>query len=254
MPRPTSNCLALSLAALCLLAGQGRAGPVITVTAATEDAALPGFFTTPLPQGGSATVSGYARLVNGQPYDGEGYLIGGRNLTSYNGLPFLINDRFGSGSDRITVQLSFPVYSISFDYEIFPNANMADGRGKDPSSPGWPDFTFKADGQTVLHAFAVLPGPTDQSPNSQKNKNDPYEHAPQLLASSGTFFFPDGVTKLEFIDWPPVIGVNNLQLGTSPPSHLPEPATLTAFGLCAAGAGVYALRRRKQHHGHPAAR
>lgn len=245
------------LAALLLLADEGRAAP-ITVRSANSDA-VRGFFATQLPEGGAATISGHAAT----DYDGEGYLVGPlvdgevqwRNLTDYNGRAFLINDRFGSNSSQITVELSFPIYSISFDYEIFPNIGMADGRGHDMNSPGWPDFTFKADGAVIFRAFGVLPGKQgtfSQSPNSLKNQSDPFEHSPQLIASSGTILFPDGVKKLEFIDWPPVIGVNNLQFSASPlsaPVPAPEPAMLVLFGLAVAGAGAYAWRRRRQARG-----
>jgi hypothetical protein len=238
----------LLLVASLLLAGEGRAGPITTVS---DSSTLPGFFTSPFPAGGSATVSGYAATN----YDGEGHLVGPvvgnqvawRNLTNYNGLPFLINDRFGSGSSQIIVQFSFPIYSVSFDFEIFPNADVADGRGKTTASPGWPDFTFEADGQVVLHAFAVLPGTNGTfsvSPDSLAQGTN--EFAPQLIASSGTFSFPGGVTELEFIDWPPVIGVNNLQFNASPQgAETPEPATLVLFGACAVGAGIYAWGRRR---------
>ena len=67
-----------------------------------------------------------------------------------------------------------------------------------------------------------------------------YELAPQLLALSGSWYFANGITKLEFVDWPRMIGIDNLALTT-----VPEPGTvaLLAFGLF----GLRAFRGRESH-------
>jgi hypothetical protein len=54
------------------------------------------------------------------------------------------------------------------------------------------------------------------------------------------------VNKLEFVDWPVTIGVDNLDIGTTPPRDLqavPEPASML---LMATGLGEMIRRRRKQ--------
>jgi hypothetical protein len=227
-----------------------------------------------VPTGGTITVTGYADGSNfyrdgrsNPSYDGEGYNVGPQvngktavyNLTSYNGLPFFINDKFGSGSDRIVATFSFPIYSVSFDYEIFPNAQMANGSKVRPedraTTPGWPDFTFKADGQVVFRTLGVMPGergypiPFTMSPNSaQRSGTDKNEYAPQFIGSSGTILFPNGVNKLEFIDWPPVIGLGNVQFSATPLSATatPEPASAVTWLLCAAAFGGLAFRGRRR--------
>src|SRR5437016_8931581 len=113
MNRPLLARSTASLSILCLLlsAGVGRANPIANP--------YPDIFSNLAP-GGSIQVSG-ASHQTGAGYDGEGYVVGPNvggsivpfNLKSYNGMNFLMND----GSDRIRVTSSFPIYSISFDYE-----------------------------------------------------------------------------------------------------------------------------------------
>jgi hypothetical protein len=190
-----------------------------------------------LPDGNTLTVTGGV-LSN---YEGEGYVVGpviGSTVTPYtlfqkDGGLFLINDKH-AGNDSITFTFSQPVHHISFDYEIFP-----DGSGQTP------DFTFKADGTLVFYqqgTTPALPGYI-HSPNSGPNTN---EINAQFIGSfSGDF--PDGVTTLEFIDWPPTIGVANFSF-FDPPSApaVPEPpsALILAIGVLCAAFGSALLRVR----------
>src|SRR5262249_46811497 len=94
-------------------------------------------------------------------YTADGHVVGsvsGGAITPWTlgppdgGLPHAGNDGFltnASGSDRITIHFARPVYAASFDYEIFPNGQVRDGTRTAPSL--YPDFTFVADGQTLLH-------------------------------------------------------------------------------------------------------
>ena len=221
----------------------------------------PNIFFGNAPAGGTVTVSGHADGSNfygpGRSYDGEGYNVGPRvgghvvayNLTSYNGLPFLINDRFGSGSDRITATFSFPIYSLSFDYEIFPNAQMANGSGvpvdQRATTSGWPDFTLRADGQLVFRALGVMPGEQIMPGYAgafTSSPNNANERAPQFIGSSGTLYFPNGVTTVQFIDWPPVIGIGNVQFNAGLLVATPEPASVLTWLLCAVAFGGIAFR------------
>ncbi len=150
---------------------------------------------------------------------------------------YLVN----SGSDRITMTFTKPIYHVNFDYEIFP-----DGTCPTPScnASNWPDFTFKADGILQFRKLAELPinGLYPHSPHSGING---VEVAPQFLGTSGDWFFKNGVTSLEFVDWPRMIGVDNLNVDFDRPPDpnvsTPEPATATLFML---GLAVPYVRRR----------
>ena len=173
----------------------------------------------------------------------ENATVGGAPWTAGTADTFIVN----SGSDRITITFEFDVYAVKFDYEIFPNAQCPDGS---KTSCILPDFTFRADGDLVFHQDGVMPGDADtysNSPVSLKNKKDK-EAAPQYLGMTDWWYFPDGVTNLEFIDWPVMIGIDNLWIDPErpvPPAdfNVPEPATLALFGLGLAGLPF--VRRRK---------
>jgi hypothetical protein len=207
----------------------------------------------------------------GLNYDGEGYVVGFSNgncivpLTLGNtdsgvyhgqsGDNFLIN----LGSDRITMSLASPIYSASFDFEIFPNGTVANGNLVSPSQ--YPDFRFRAyDSSNNLladfHVLSVMPA-TGLYPNSPQHPFTP-EPAPQFLSQLVAFTFAAGATRLEFIDWPERIGIDNLRLGFSPQSNpdpppptdvaeVPEPSTLLITGLFAIGGFSAWLKRRTNH-------
>jgi len=142
-----------------------------------------------------------------------------------------------SSSTEISMTFSgLKIYGVSFDYEIFPDGTCPTGTG---CSSNFPDFTFNADGTLVFNTLGVMPGnpgaPYTHSPASGSSGT---ERAPQFLGQSGTWSFPNGVTKLEFVDWPATIGIDNLKITTT----TPEPATMTLIGV--GMLGLTSLRRR----------
>lgn len=200
-----------------------------------------------LPNGNVLTVGG-AVLSN---YDGEGYVVGPKigsapatkyTLLEKDGGKFLINN-VHNGNDKITFDFAKPIYAISFDFEIFP-----DGTGVTP------DFTFKADGNTIFHLDGLVPGTSGPLPAGVTQLGVGYTFSPnsgsaqqlskQFIGSfSGTF--ANGVSHLEFIDWPVTIGVANFQFGGAPGVPEPPSALILTLGLlCAAGCSVWLGRRR----------
>jgi hypothetical protein len=166
---------------------------------------------------------------------------------------YLVNKNAnGVGEDRITMEFPFPIYGVSFDYEIFP-----DGTGDQP-----PDFSFAYNlvgvplDAPVVTMTGVVQGvsPGDfgtypYSPRSTAN-GDSKETAKQFIGQSGLLTFsplPGASTTLEFIDWPQKIGIDNLQIYTSP---VPEPGSLAIWcGTIAVGTVLCRRKRRKRAAG-----
>jgi hypothetical protein len=195
---------------------------------------------------GSVTVQGAMATSS---YTADGHVVGPvsdgvivpRALgTTDGGLPHPGNDGFlmnASGSDRITMHFARPIYAVSFDYEIFPNAQVRDGTRTDPHL--YPDFTFKADGLTLLHTVAVLPGTAGTFAHSPASGGGLDELAPQFLGHAD-LVFSGGVTTLEFVDWPVKVGIDNLEVNFTQVAHAPEPSSLALLG-CGGLVGLLAL-------------
>jgi hypothetical protein len=168
----------------------------------------------------------------------EGGVYGGSVLEA-----FLIN----YGSDRITMNFNFPIYSVSFDYEIFPDGTCPKASATcTPSTSNWPDFWFIANDIPQFHTLAIDPnvsGPYPHSPHSGIVNN---EKAPQYLGLSGTIYFSAGVTKLEFVDWPRMIGIDNLLIDDELPStpSVPEPSSMVLLGVGLLGYAAYKRKKK----------
>jgi hypothetical protein len=145
----------------------------------------------------------------------------------------------------------FPIYWVSFDFEIFPDATCANGTGG--CGTNWPDFTFQvSNGSTsqIFQYFGVMPGTATATPGAQGSTTagwtsydrSPYsgtnlELAPQLLGTwSGALPFP--ATTLTFKDWPATVGIDNLVI------HTPEPGSILLLGTALAGL-IFLNRKRR---------
>lgn len=150
-----------------------------------------------------------------------------------------------SGSDRITMTFDFPIYAVSFDFQIFPDGTMPDGTKHTPNHSSWPDFSFRADGELIFREVGVMPGTAGTHPHSPFSGLSKWELAPQLIGTSGLIQFPNGVKKLEFVDWPRMIGIDNLHISTSPQTAVPEPGMLALFSVGMGALAVARYRRRR---------
>jgi hypothetical protein len=164
---------------------------------------------------------------------------------------FLINNtsiNAGTDIDRITMVITAPtesgIDSLSFDYEIFPNGDCPGNSGNGNCSTT-PDFTLKADGVQNLHYNASKPSLANDSPLSTS------ETAWQYLGVSGLINISDSnnQTTLEFIDWPAMIGIDNLVINyhTPPPvgpQSVPEPSSILLVGFGLLSLRSYLSRRK----------
>ena len=196
-----------------------------------------------------------------QTYNGDGHVVGpgngsvsltlgntdGATASNSNSVLNGSKDNFLSNTDDGHNQLSQEIQikfingftlngSISFDFEIFPDAS---GTALNP-----PDFTFQAWNGAVNLAdvtkVGVVPGSapigSTVSPNSGSRGT---ETSPQLIGNwqAGSF---SNVTELDFIDWPATIGIDNLKLTSTP-----EPAAVLLLGTLIAGLFMFIHKRKK---------
>lgn len=146
-------------------------------------------------------------------------------ITNAGGGPQTPHTAWGSnGDDKIVFVFRDPIYSISFDWEIFPNGNCNQCA---PGSSNYPDFSLRAgvQGSATYTNYAASLFPVS-APNGY----------PQGLGHFSTTF-ATGVTRLEFVDWPVMIGIDNLD-----PNRVPEPGALSLIGLALASLAL--IRRR----------
>lgn len=172
-------------------------------------------------------------------------------------------------STGITMTFNVPVYSVQFDFEIFPDGTWS------PSNPtqNIPDFEFSATDSSSHTAameyngnlvgspwivYGVTPGSTDPylpgNPttytHSTVSGTGSAEDVPQLIGTA-TFQFSstDPAYSLTFADWPATIGISNLIINPNGvgafTSVAPAPPSSLLFGLGALGMFGVMARRRK---------
>ena len=180
-------------------------------------------------------------------YNGDGHVIG----------PTLGPDTFirNVGAPNFTFDFgsTFHIYSITFDWEIFPDGTCFRGpgdtaatracaaAGPGASNPNWPDFDLYVGGSATA-AFSQLALATGINPNY-----------PQAIGTSGTINTA-GEHLLNFVDWPATIAIDNLVINgciDTPgrkcvPPFLPEPSSLPLVGLALALAGLATWRTQRK--------
>jgi hypothetical protein len=201
----------------------------------------------------SVTVTG---ALATKTYNGEGHVTGQTLGTSEGGVlnpivngkrkkdTFIINDNFGlrgPKSDRFTLTFTnFLLYSLQFDWEIFPDAtcpaNSSCAKSGNTSLSNWPDISLLVDGSItpLWEAF----GPTSNATTID----------PQALGVSPILNL-NGAKSLTFVDWPAEIGIDNLRItgcvATQPnclTTRVPEPGSLALLCL---GLFCLAFRHRQ---------
>ena len=226
---------------------------------ASVDSYMQGVVTATHP-GGTVDVTGSR---GERDYAGDNHVVGpvvsnavsSKTLgTSDAGVPHAGLDTFliNNGSTTIAMTFSFPLYTASFDYEIFPDDTCQTATCPWPS---WPDFTFEAADAVQFLTLGIVPGQSGTYAHSPASGPIANELAPQFLGVSGNWFFPNGVTKLEFIDWPRMIGIDNLSLSDNPcdvpnncpppPPVIPEPTSLFLMGSGLLGMAGLRLSRKR---------
>jgi hypothetical protein len=148
----------------------------------------------------------------------------------------------GAGAGTIVVIFDSPVHGVSFDYELFPAPQCANGSNAQNCEP--PAFSFVAD-RVVRFATAPATGETGNGPPDKAKKVGDTGAVPPPRGTSGWLDLPGGVTRLEFRNASGATGIDNLQVAAVPPAALSiaEPATFVLLGIGLAGIG-YARRRR----------
>ena len=141
------------------------------------------------------------------------------------------NTPWGSvGNDKFVFVFRDPIFNISFDWEVFPDGTC----GSCTNGPNFPDFELWAGLQGAANPLYTF-GPG--APNFPVNVVSGYAQG------IGTFsaVFPQGVTRVEFVDWPQRIAIDRLD-----PTRVPEPGSIALLGL-AAVAGLLVTRSRSRY-------
>jgi hypothetical protein len=256
-----SQLLLESMAGKPAAAGRCLLAALALAASASSGATIYSFdFNSLVENDGNAQVQTYMRTIV------PGVIVAGSDATrTYNGDGFVVGSTLGPdtfirnlNSDHFTMDFgsSFHIYSISFDWEIFPDGTCyrsgpADtsghaacaNAGPVASNTNWPDFDlFVNHGSSAV--FSQLAVATAGAA--------PGSNYPQAIGNSGTINLGSGASFLDFVDWPATIAIDNLVINGCrdtadrvcvPPLKVPEPSPLP---LLAAGlaAMMFALRRR----------
>jgi hypothetical protein len=165
---------------------------------------------------------------------------------------FLMNNNVLGSSNAIviTIPAGVGIGTVSFDWEIFPNANCTSSPcTSNTGNPNFPTLVFEVDGTTedTLEALTSAQLAADGFANADPQNLGTASLVLNIAASA----HPNTLT---FLDWPPEIGIDNLTIQTCANTDtkclgkqtIPEPSPLPLTGLALA---LLALVRWKARHG-----
>jgi hypothetical protein len=147
------------------------------------------------------------------------------------------NDSSSQLGNEISFQFSgLTITGASFNFEAFPSDAGA-------------GFEFEAGNHTsgtdtlIFSQSGVTPSSSGSDGSSTRSPNDNPETNVQYIGNwSGSFA---ASTELDFIDWPPTIGIDDLTI-TYTTSTVPEPGSVFLLGGAALGTLLIARRRLRR--------
>jgi hypothetical protein len=271
-------------AVLCLMAGSVPASAGVltlnfnSLASGADSTAIKTYIDGQLSGAATVTVSGGALADKG--YSGDGHVVGvgastvSRTLGTSEGrggmaagtscpgpapytcigpnLDTFLRNAPNIASFYFDFSNNFIIDSVSFDYEIFPDASCqvlnttSCGALSGGHYANQPDFTFSTDLGTVLHTWSATPVGNTHSPVSGAGNELTPQMAP--INTGALVFNVAGSNVLTFADWPATIGIDNLIINWHTPGSsaaVPEPASLLLLGTGLLG-GLRARARRRQ--------
>ena len=266
--------ISLVVASLLMSSGSASAGTVLfnfdTLASGVNSGGIQTYMQAQLTGGTSVTVSstGTMAAVTDRTYDGDDHVVGTCGSSSCTSSTLGTDTFIRNTSSALGWSFTFSgmlIDQVKFDYEIFPNAECpildkwnCGGNASGGIYPNQPDFKFSTNLGNVFTYYGLTPGTGCSGPAgnpcASTSTKSPLsgpggtEKAPQLIGNTG-WLNVGGATTLTFLDWPSLIGIDNLYITfrVPPPTStaaMPEPGTMLLLGSGLAAA--YARRRRKQ--------